>query len=164
MRPTKPLLVSVCQTVAPCPARLKTQPLSLYPKLAKFPGKEEIHSVSSSSASSSVWNLGSSCPCFREIFLFLFKNSNYFQQKHWAATSYSILSRNRSLVYFFNWDVCNVKWFEKNNLHSTSMYHGRDYVITAKMYKMETWLYKEWSNLRIGKCGHEKQSGEVTEI
>lgn len=100
MRPTKPLLVSVCQTVAPCPARLKTQPLSLYPKLAKVPGKEEIHSVSSSSASSSVWNLGSSSPCFREIFLFLFKNSNYFQQKHWAATSYSILSRNRSLVYF----------------------------------------------------------------
>lgn len=35
-----------------------------------------------------------------KYFCLLFKNSNYFQQKRWAAKSYSILPRNRSLVYF----------------------------------------------------------------
>lgn len=63
--------------------RVKTQPLSLLPNWQRFPRKEEIHNISSRSASSSVWNLGSSSPfCFstflirqRNIFVFFVQES-----------------------------------------------------------------------------------------
>lgn len=87
--------------------RIKTQPPSLHPKLAKVPRERrdthqcKVHILFCLES----WLLQSFLlqqvsDTLEKYFCFLFKNSNQFQQKLWAATSYSILPRSRSLVYF----------------------------------------------------------------